>query len=317
MGYRQVYMSSKITIGDYVFKNRCHSVSVKSSWKSLSDTSIIKLPNLKRRIDNKKLEKVIAVGNPVKIELGYNDILNTEFTGYVSAIKPAIPLEIHCEDEMWQLKQKRVSVSWKSITLKDLLYYLVPTATIDCPDMTLSPVRFDNITVAKALQKIKEEYLLCAYFRDKQLFVGLPYSEKMPTVKYHFQKNAIMGNLEFKNESDVKLKIKAISQKPDNKKEEFEFGDDDGDSTTLHFYNLTKKELEVMAKQKYSEMKYSGYRGSFKAKGLPIIKHGMIADLMDDRYPERAGSFFVDECNLDYDSNGFNRTNVLGRLAHG
>jgi hypothetical protein len=309
-------MTSRIRIGRYVFNNRINSVSVKSSWKELSDTAVIKLANLKS-LANERSDDLIKVGDSVLIELGYDNNFKTEFTGYVSRIKPSIPLEIECEDQMWKLKQSTISQSWKSTTLREVLNTIVPDSIIDCPDITLSPFRLDNVSPAKALQRLKEEYMLCAYVRDGKLHVGLPYFETLGTIIYHFQKNIPkqQGSLEYRTASDLKIKVKAISVMPNNTREEIEVGDDDGDTTTMHYYNKTKAELKPLAEQKIQELKVDGYKGSIAAFGQPFATHGMVVDLRDDRYPARAGKFFVDSVSTEFSSSGFRRTIELGRRA--
>lgn len=311
-----VVMGCYIEIGKYIF--RCvHSVEVNKSWKTLTDTATIKLPNVEGSLD-----KNIKPGDAVLIKFGYDDNLVTEFEGYVSSISPATPLEIMCEDEMWQQKQKQVNggkgMSWKTTTLGDVLKYLVPDATIECPVINLSPFRIDKsvTSVGAAIKEIKERFTLVAYYRSKKLYVGLAYQEKgLGTVKYHFQKNALVGDLVYKRKEDVKVKVKAISMLPNNTKIEEEVGDKEGETHTLHFYNLTKEELKQQAEEKIGRMRYDGYRGSFTAFGIPFIDHGMVAELMDDKYPERTGSFFVDTVKTSYGPGGIRRTIEPGKKA--
>ncbi len=307
-------MYSHITIGNFVLENQVHSVKIQSSRKSMGDKATIEIANLEAR-----LESEIKYGSPVTIRLGYDEELYTEFTGYVSSVSPKIPLIIECEDEMYQLKRQSVEPkSWRSVKLKDLINYIVPGANIDTYDITLSPFRIEKTIVnkAEAMQKLKDEFGLDVYYRDKQLYVGLAYKEDMGIVYHHFQKNAIMDSLIYKRKEDLKILIKAISINQKNEKTEIEVGDKNGETHTLHFYNKTKTELEQLAKEKLELMKYDGYRGKFKAFGQPVVKHGMIEDLADDKYTERAGRYFVDSVETTYDgSGGFKRNIELGRKA--
>lgn len=304
-----VAMNSYITIGDYEF-TACHSFETNKSWKKLVQTAVLKLHNIEG------LLKAIKVGDPVEIYAWYdNDARVLEFQGYVSEILPKIPVEIRCEDEMWKLKQETVSQSWKRISLKDLLTYLVPGATIEAPDVTLSPFRLDKVTKATALQKLKDEYLLTLYFRGKTLFAGLPYIEKgLPEVVYHFQKNAIAENLVYKNKSDMKLKVKAISVLPNNTHITKEYGDPDGDMITMHYYNKTEAELDRLGKEAAERQKYDGYKGNFRSLGgLPFCDHSYTCWLEDDNYPEREQGVFADAVKTEYGPNGWFRTITPGR----
>ena len=302
-------MGCEISIGDYLFKH-CNSFNIKRSWKNITQTATIKLHNIEGLLDK------IKVGDDVEIKAAYDGDFKTEFIGCVSSIKPTIPVEINCECLMWKLKQKEVSNSWKSTTLEIVLKYLVPDAEIECPLVSLSPFRLDKITIAKALQRLKDEYLLSVYYRERKLFVGLPYTEKLPSINYEFRTkyaNANIHNLVYKNKEDVKIKVKAISVFPNNTKIEKVFGDEDGDSTTLHYYNKKESEIEILAKEQLERLKYDGYKGTFKTKGLPFIDHGYLANIYDEKYPDRSMGVYVDSVELEYGPDGFNRYVEAGK----
>jgi hypothetical protein len=169
--------------------------------------------------------------------------------------------------------------------------------------------------VAYALQKLKDNFLLTAYYRDKKLFVGLPYIEKgLPEVVFHFQKNALGDNLTYKRKEDYKIKVKAISIQPDNSRITKEFGDEDGDCTTLHFYNKKESELKALAEEQISRMKYDGYKGTFRTLGgRPFVDHSYTCWLEDDNYPEREMGVFADQVITDYGPDGYHRTITPGR----
>lgn len=307
------WMSSHITIGNYVFRNRMNAVEIKSSRKTLTDTAMIKLANIKGL-----LERGIKVGDTVEISLGYNGELHPEFKGYVSSISPKIPFEVSCEDEMWQQKQRTFHKSYESITLKNLLQEMIPEGNFEVPDITLAPFRInkDVKSVAMVLEQLKKEYGIDIYYRNQTLFAGLAYTENLGTVNYSFQRAPKQESLTFKTASDVKIKVKAINISPDNKKTTYELGDNEGETHTLHFYNKTEAEIKQLVAAKINLMKYDGYRGKFKAKGIPRPVHSMIAKLIDSKYPERESECFIDTVVTRYDgSGGFSRDLELGRSA--
>ena len=311
-------MSSYIQIGDHGFK-RINSFKVKSSRKTLTDTAVIKIANVSSLLND--ANKKIKVGDIVTITGGYNGNNNIEFEGYVSEIKPSSPLEIMCEDEMWKLKQQTITKSWESVKLVDVLKFIVPDVnTVECPDMTLSPFRLVKVTKAKALEAIKEAYGIDIYFRSKKLFAGLAYTEKDPkTVKYHFQKNIpsrrLQNGLIYKKKGDIKIKVEAISLLPDNTKIVKTVGDEDGETHTLHFYNLTEAELKQQAESKIDLMKYDGYRGNLIAFGLPFVQHGDKAKIIDINHPDQDGSFLIDSVETEYSDSGIRRFVYPGKVA--
>lgn len=305
-------MNSYITIGNYVFRTgKIHAIAVKRSRKNIGNTATIRIPNFQ-----KKLDGLLNVGDPVFIQFGYDGKLVEEFSGYVTGVSPKYPLEISCEDELWKLKQETVNKSWKTSTLEEVLQELLPGAEVETQPIELKPYRISRINKAEALAKLKKEYGIDVYFRNKKWYVGFAYNEtNTEEVNYHFQKNAWMDQLEYKREQDIKLKVKAISILPNNKRIEVDLGDPDGDTRTLHFYNKTEAEIRYLAEEKIKQMKHDGYVGTFKAKGLPYIDHSMVVNLQDDLYKNRAGKYFVDEVMTTYDEQGINRRITLGKRA--
>ncbi|MDB0600689.1 hypothetical protein PL373_05930 [Tenacibaculum maritimum] len=306
-------MSSYIEIGKHIFKTgKVNSVRVKRSRKTIGNTAVIKLPNYRKQLDSE-----INVGDPVLIKLGYEEDLITEFTGYVSSVSPKSPLEIHCEDQIWKLKQEQVTKSWKSTSLHKVLKYLVPDIDIECQDIEMSPFRLNKVNKAEALAKIKSNFGLDAFFRNGKLYVGFAYNEKgTPLEKFHFQENARVHQLVYKRKESVKLKVKAISILPNNTRITVELGDKDGDQRTLHYYNKTAADLNIIAKEHIKQMKYDGYQGAFKSVGgVPFVDHSMIVKIQDNKYLNRAGSYFVDQVITTYDKNGYKRIITLGKKA--
>lgn len=311
-----VFGSSHIEIGKYKFIDKCNSAVINMDWRELVQYAELKLPNIKRQ-----LEKVINKGDQVVIKLGYNDNLVEEFRGYVSEVIAGTPVVIKCMDDMYNLKQRSVTKSWKSTTLKEVLSYLVPDADVNCPDITLSPFRLDRVTVFDALKKLKDDYALVIYFRSGTLFCGLAYQEDAGAVKYRLtgiNANCKAGDLKFMSASDVKIKLTAISILPNNTSITVELGDEDGERRTLHFYNLNEQELRQQAEERINLLKYDGYRGNLTAFGVPFAQFGMTATLYDDLYPEREGQYFIDSVRTTYSvSAGFRRVVTLGRKSIG
>ncbi len=309
-----VQLNSRITIDGRVIENLVSSVSVNSTWKQITQMATIKIPRYPSLLNNR-----VTVGDVVKIELGYDDDMRTEFEGYISSRSFNSPLEFECEDAMWLLKQRTVSKYYASVKLKDLISELVPGADLEgVQDITLSPLRLDRVSVAAALQKLKDEFGIVCYYRSNRLIAGLAYSETgLGEVTFDFQKNVPQNEckLEWKEEQDVKIKVKAISVKPDNTRIELDLGDTTGDAnqTTLHFYNLTSEELRKQGEDAISKLKYTGYRGTLRSFGQPWTTHGMVAQIQDARYQERNGKYFIDGVQVSYGDSGFRRDNILGK----
>jgi hypothetical protein len=296
---------------------------VKSSWKYQTDTAQIVLPRKITVIENeqkKPIYDVIKRGDKVTIKLGYDNKVETEFKGYVSAVKTGTPLVIDCEDEMWQLKQsKKINASWKDATLEDVIKKIAPNVKYELhdPNMKLGAFRIDDVNSSAALTALKS-YGLKTYFKDEVLHVGFAYGFEYNKVKYNFQKNVIErgNNLKYENSDDVRIKVTGVSILPTNEKIEVEYGDEDGALRTLHYYNLSKNELEKIIAQDFDLLKYDGFRGSFTGFHLPVVRHGDVAEIESNQYIEHNGSYFVDDVTtvFGYDK-GIKRNITLGKKA--
>lgn len=314
-------MNCKIELGPYVFTS-VNSVRIEKSRKTIGDTATIVLP---ARYSDKFLVNVLKNGDAVKIELNYVNYPSVvEFQGYISEINPGRPVTIKCEDEMYKLKRaKPEAKSFQSVKLQEVLKYLVPECVTMCPDITLAPfyIKKDS-SIAVALQQLKDAYGMDIYFRNNVLFAGLPYTDdavlNKPAIVYDMDLNVKPNPpLTFKVADSVRMKVKAISILPSNKKLETEVGDEDGSVVTLHFYNVqTVAELKKQAEEKLKTMKFDGFAGNLVTMGLPFVDHGYTCKIVDKRDANsRSGFYFVDAVNTNFGVSGFSRDVYLGRRA--
>lgn len=312
-------LTCNITIGLLKF-NYVTELEIVSAWEEMTDTCTIKLPR-KLKVKELELVNVIKAGDPVKVELGYNGELRTEFVGYVRELRATIPVEVICEDSMYLLKKKAFSLSLPKGKLDDLLSEIYD-GPLSVNEIEMGPFRTEKkMNGVIVLEQVKEQYGLRSFFRSDErgepvLTVGKVYADSPDRFKYAFGKNVIENSLEFKRKEDVRIKVKAINYKDDNSKVEVELGDPDGEERTLSFYNIdSKSELEARAKEELDRLKYDGYRGSIKTFGVPACEHGDIAEINDPNYPERSGSFFIDKVVKTFGINGYRREVTLGPKA--
>lgn len=319
-----VLLTCNIEIGDYYFPY-AESVEIESSWKELGDKCTIKLPNkavlekTSTETEEVSLEKTFITGMPVKVSLGYDGNNNVCFYGYVAHIKPNTPLELICEDEIYKLKRsKRINKVYNG-TLKNLLTTYFEGVKIDkkLPDVSMTNFVLKEVTQAEILKKLKEEYGFCAFFRNKELYVGLPYFIGSETEHiFHFQKNVISEELEYKKEDDVRMKAVVKSFLSNNKFIEEKVGDDDGEQKTFFYPGVgegNKAKLKAFGEMELKKLKFEGYRGNIEAFGLPFVQHSETALLYDDRYEERSGQgYAIDGVKLSWGSGGFHNKYELG-----
>ena len=314
-------LNCRLEIGSYLFTS-VNNIKVESSRKKLTDTAVITLPN---KYASRFLSNEIKSGDKVTIWINYvNFPTEKVFEGYVLSINPGRPITINCEDEMYQLKRKHLKgIAWESTTLKNVLEYMVPEIKTNCPQITLAPFYIKKDTnVAAALDKLKDTYGIDVYFRNKVLFAGLAYTDtdtlNKPVVVYDLDKNVLPNPpLTYRVADQIRMKIKAISILPNNKKLETEVGDGDGSVTTLHFYNVTSiEELKRQAKVKLEQMKYDGFAGNIVTMGLPHIEHGYTLKIIDNRDDgSRSGYYFADSVVTTFGIGGYRKEVYIGRRA--
>lgn len=330
MGLKRLYSkitfthaSGKTSVFTYV-----NEIAIKSTWKEFTDTCTITIP--KNTEKNGKplvtgLNSLFKRGDKVKVELGYYPKLETYFTGYISKINLDAPLTLHCENEMFLLKQNTITKSYKIVTLNQLLKDIIPPSikvstpspTKEFPSNgTLGGFRITNVTPLQVLEELKKTYGLESFFKNGVLYCGLMYLPEFSKVwNITKERNVIDNSLEWQNEEDVKIKVKAISMKPDNTKIEIEVGDVGGEQRTAHYFNLTESQLKDIATREVTKFKFTGYRGGFTTFGNSKISHGDIVNLRSKKITEQNGTYFVDGVETTFGQGGFRQSVELGRKA--
>lgn len=116
--------------------------------------------------------------------------------------------------------------------------------------------------------------------------------------------------LKVQNAADVKIKVKAVSLMPNNKKIRVEVGDTDGETRTLHTYNKQEAELKAWAKQELERLKRDGLVGSFTTFGAELVdKLDNVGIKIDG---ERKGVYQVQKNVIKYSPSGFRQEITLG-----
>lgn len=315
-------LTVQITIGQYSFYV-VDSINIESSWNFLADTATITLP---RRLLTQgslsnvaapDLSSVIKVGDPVQIDLGYDFVFETEFTGYVKGISPNIPVKIECEDAMWKLKQNSLSNAWRSVSLKELLDFIVPSGIeVKTPgQVNLGKFRIEGVSTFDILKKIKEVYGLVSYFRGNSLIVGFPFQEQANEMNLHLQRNVddSKTKIAYRRSDQASLKFKAISIQADGSKIEVELGDPKGQLRTIHVpIGLKESEIKTIAQQRMKLYSFDGYQGTITTFGQPHVRHSDNVKIIDDLYPDREGTYRIDTVKVQVGAGGYRRTLTLG-----
>ena len=281
-------------------------VEIRSSWDKLTDTAKITFPRGVRFIGSDYVNAVDALfkkGDNAELYFGYNGDNKVRFRGRIASIKPGNRLEFMLEDDLYLCKIEEVeSYSKESVTLNQLLTDICPIP-FTAIDVDLGQFRIKNSNVAEVLEMLRKTYGLYSWVDETgELKAGFAYNLGNPTTHvFEVGKNVISSEgLTYYREDDIKLRIKAISMQPDNKKIEVSVGDEKGELRTVFKYNVSEAELRRFAEAQLEEMKFEGYRGSFRAFTSPVVRHGDIVSFRDPFIPERNGDYFVREVTTKF-----------------
>lgn len=309
-----------ITIGELLF-DFATNMAVDSGWELLTDTATLTLPSKvyigREQVDRHLITRHIKAGQAVSVKMGYGSPSDEVFRGYVTRIKPNIPLEIIMEDEMWKLKRDTISDTMPDATLAAVMAKHFADYETDVLDVSLGNFYIKKQTRAKLLEELKRNFGLFSFFRGGRLVVGKRYDRGNAREHlFRLDYDTLEDDLEYMTAEQVKLKVTAISNNPDGSKTEVELGDPDGDGRTLNFYNLPEAELKAAAEREMSRLKYDGWRGGFTTWGDAFVAHGDIVELQSEReQSETAGRYWVDAVLTEGGVNGIRQRIQLGPRA--
>ncbi|MEA4981420.1 MAG: hypothetical protein VB066_01755 [Paludibacter sp.] len=270
---------------------RIIDLRIESGFKMLTGTAEISFPRNMRNIDQQKVNELFKKGDPVSISLGYGGDEWEEFTGYVLQVSTGFPVVIKCEDEMYNLKRRTVSVSKKTTTLKDLLTQIAPGYTILCDDANIGSVRYSSVLVSEVLDDLKQKLGFYAYFRGKTLVCGRTSIDGGEHVKIIVEKQASDS---LKEKSIEKVYVRVESLQKNGKMLKADKGEKNSNNIIIKQPNLTEVEIKKIVNATYEKALAPGLDGELTVFGVPRLMHGMIADVESTIYPAKNGSYYID-----------------------
>ena len=256
-------------------------------------------------------------GDSVRISLGYDDNLQLAFVGYVRDVGFKTPIVITCEDDMFKLKQMPAAKkAYRSVTLETLLKDQGITYRLNIMgEQSLGAYRVTADTVASLLGKLSEQGVL-SFFRyengEPVLYCGVLFErDSTPSQVFKTGLNIISDqSLQQQKAENMRLRVKAVSLMPDNKKIKVEVGDADGEHRTLHTYNKTESELKAWAEQEIKRLKRDGLTGSFTTFGASLVDCLDAIGLIIDG--KKAGVYQVKKNVIKYGTSGYRQEITLG-----
>lgn len=253
-----------------------NAVEITRDTEKLTTEAKITMP---KKVKWDKADKIpVKRGDSVKISLGYDDNLQTAFVGYVRDVGFKTPIVITCEDEMFKLKQMPTKKkAYRSVSLETLLKDQGIGYRLNIMgEQALGAYRVTADTVAALLGKLSEQGIR-SFFRYEDdtpvLYCGVLFErDTRPAQVFKTGLNIISDqSLQQQKAENMRLRVKAVSLMPDNKKIKVEVGDADGEHRTLHTYNKTESELKAWAEQEIKRLKRDGLTGSFTTFGHTLV----------------------------------------------
>ncbi|MBK9292564.1 MAG: hypothetical protein IPM52_13210 [Bacteroidetes bacterium] len=308
-------MQWNITIGNYRLA-MLESVEIVRSVEQLSDTAIIVLP---ATFFNKTLniEQQIKPGDAVKIQLGYDNYIRTEFEGYLERIATNDgSLSLHCEDALYIFRYPLQNREFINPSLDQLLNYLLPGGFQLANDYDFRYDRYvvRNQTAWQMLKQLQEETRANIYIKGKTLHVHPPYSELFGEAVYSFQHNIEKSELEFRNADDRKVQVVVEGKSHDGKVLRATAGQSGGDVVQIKIEGVSHMpSLQKLADEQLKVKSYTGYSGSFTAWLLPFCDAGFAVSLYDNDYQHKSGTYYATEVITRMSKEGASRTIILGR----
>lgn len=292
-----------------------NAVEITRDTEKLTTEAKITMP---KKVKWDKADKIpVKRGDSVKISLGYDDNLQTAFVGYVRDVGFKTPIVITCEDEMFKLKQMSTKKkAYRSVSLETLLKDQGISYRLNIMgEQALGAYRVTADTVAALLGKLSEQGIR-SFFRYENgapvLYCGVLFErDTSPAQVFKTGLNIISDqSLQQQKAENMRLRVKAVSLMPDNKKIKVEVGDADGEHRTLHTYNKTERELKAWAEQEIKRLKRDGLAGSFTTFGHTLVDCLDAIGIVIDGV--KSGVYQVKKNVVKYGDGGYRQEITLG-----
>ena len=316
----------------------CNQIEIKTSCKNLTDTAIVKVPR-KMSWREKPLTDFIARGDKISISIGYEEHgLETLFKGYIKSIENNLPLEIHCENEMYNFK--KINVPAEKIEKFDLKEYIEKygegVQVEVAKDLSFGEMNItEEMTLSEALDKIMQTYTYAVgYFQDgifKAILSTKRWSENRTPIVFDPTRNMISDSLKYTIADDIKIGIKAMSLQRDNTQLEafsppkaftvttnkkgqktYTIRNEWSQRTELCPQCTTQEQVQTYADNRAAEYLTDKMEGSITAFGVPLVRKGDMVQLKDTDRKERNGKkFVVDGVDYSFGTGGYRQNITL------
>jgi len=306
-----------IRIGDYKL-GLLESVEIHKSIDTLADTAVIVVPGV---VYNQSLdiEGKVKVGAPVTIKLGYDDKLETEFTGYLQRVDTDDShLTFNCEDGLYLTRKPVRDIELKNVSIKQIAQYVlseIGMSSLNCTnEIGYEKFVIHRVNAFDVLKKLQEETKSNIYMVGETLNIHPPYMEKGGDVVYDFAKNIETSDLKYRKVDDRQIEVTVEGVGLDGKKQIATIGVPGGEKRIVHV--ATPMSMADMKKKGEAEMEYlvwDGYEGSITGWLVPFVEPTYSAEIKDREYEHKTGTYYVVSVTTTFSESGGVRKIELGR----
>jgi hypothetical protein len=299
-----------------------NAIKWKCSVSNFADTCTVTLPLAPYMRNNKANhtifapdtgagDTVFAEGDYITIDAGYNYDYKEIFKGYIRRVNYAQPLVLECEGFPYQLKDLMFNKSYKKTTLKQILNDVIKGTTIKLspyiPDVNLSSLTFKNVPGLKMLEWFQKELLCAVWFDFDTLYVGASrYAVPKPTVKLRIGWNTAEDKELKRSQSDTKVIINLVEKSSAGKvkRTKSEASRYDNIKEVKVRAGLPDSFLRAVAAELQKKEDYRGYQGNVTAFLQPYFGKGYVCQIIDEKFPDRQGKYFVEAVEGDFSEKG-------------
>lgn len=288
---------------------------IEKSTKNLADTATIVLPEA---VLNKvlKIQESVKRTDEVRIMLGYDNNLVTEFEGYVKEIiTQDSSLKIVCEDGLFLFRNGVPNKVYKKTNVVTLAQYVIKNIDPSYKLVCDYNIGYEKFTIYKAtgydvLKKIQEETGADIFFNmaKKELHIHPAYTQKTGEVLYSMQHNIESSSLEYKTAEDRKVEVTIESVGADGKTVSYTTGTTGGEKITKKVGRMSKTAIKMIADNEYKNKMMSGYEGSFDAWLIPYCEPSYTIGIYDKDYLWKDGRYYVESVVIKFSESGGVRT---------
>lgn len=293
--------------------------SIEKSTKNLADFATIILPEA----DMNKVLKVqdhIKRSDEVRIKLGYDYDLKTEFIGFVKEITTNdSSLKILCEDALFLFRKGIPNKELKPTSVKQIAQYVVNNIDKTYKVICDYDIPYDKFTIYQAtgfdvLAKLQEETGADIFFdmAKKELHIHPAYTIKGGEAEYSMQHNIETSSLQYKTSEDKKVEVTIESVGLDGKTISKTVGQAGGEKITKKVGRMSANAIKIIADNEYKNKMSDGYEGTFDAWLIPYVEPSYTIGIYDDDYPYKDGRYYAESVTTNFSESGGKRTITPG-----